>query len=126
MGPTISDGYTRHVGVGDGLSVPEIEFAYRPLRGPELQMHFFDLAQAEDRGPWMVQQLASRLEWIQLEQGGPQSLKLEEIEGQLTTLDGFAFQAMYNVVFSNTAPARVFDREEPLAEKEQDEADAKN
>ena len=125
MGPHINDGYDRHVGIGDGIRVPEVEFIYRPQRGPDLQVHLMSLAGAEDPGAYMVEALAKRLVAVDYE--GCREVETEKIKDMLAKMDTFAFQDVYHVVFSNVAPARIYDRdEEPQAGSDQDEADQGN
>ena len=121
----IQDGYTRSVGIGDGVNVPEVDFVYRPLRGAGIQEHIYELARTTnpmDAAKMQREALAGRIDsW---EAGGFDSTTPSAEE--LADLDGLSFRDAYNVIFSGSPPERVFDRETVKTALAQDEDDAGN
>ena len=122
MNARIVDGYTRHVGIGDGIRVPEVDFRYRPVRGPDIQEHVYMIARSVDGGRLAVEGLADRLDWW--EAGGYDSVT--PTADELLELDGLSFRDVYDVVFNGAEPARVFDRDEPQTDSDQQADDTGN
>ncbi len=148
----INDGYTRHVEIGDNLTMQRVEFKYRRPRGSALhrineRMSDADYAlklwhklptvqrvkdQPESAADIVNQLLIDHLEWWDYDEfeGCPNCEKHEPTIEALESLDAKAYVALVNVVVNGFAPDVVFDRPEqngqPLPAAEQEALDAGN
>lgn len=128
MRAIIEDGYTRHVGIGDNITVPEIEFRYRPPRGAAVHEIPLRLAVAKDKTQEELNKiLLEYMEWWDFE-GCDSHVPDAEV---LTLLDAHAYKAIVDVVINGYAPKRFFDRpdeddDDPKGDAKQAETDAGN
>lgn len=152
MGKDIDDGYTRHVGIGDGVGSQKVELKFRRPQGSELLDLPNRMATAQatldywkslpkhkrsKKKPKGSSELANSIMadsvcYLHAEkfEGAPEINGVNPEAKTFEKLDAHAYCSVFDVVINGLPPDEVYDREDSEqagdAEEDTAEADAKN